>query len=67
MTDSQIANAAHDYAAKFVALTGHVPSEKWDNAELAARLKGLTGAQAELFVHRAVGHWVNVEAGTPGV
>ena len=57
---------AHDFAEKFAALRG-IPEDMFLEARRAAEIGGLTGRAAECFVHRAVGHWMNMKVGTRGV
>lgn len=66
MTTTQVCQSAHRFADAFLTRHGKVPSDMIDNAKFAAHLAGLTGNSAELFVDRAVGHWVNVQCGPKG-
>lgn len=69
LSDSQIANLAHDDAATWIAAMGRTPEFIWDCAETAAAIRGLDSSKGkgELYFHRYVGHMVNVAAGGQGV
>jgi hypothetical protein len=60
-TSSMIAAVAHSYAETLAP-----PADKLGTARAAGAEAGLTGSDLELFVERAVGHWVNTESGTAG-
>ena len=59
------ANQGHSFASTFLARYGQ-PSDPIAAAELAASLTALKPADRETFIDRAIGHFVNVAAGTSG-
>jgi hypothetical protein len=66
MSQSQIASAAHQFATTFLSRYGQ-PENALEQCELAARLIKLQGNDADLFIDRAVGHFVNTQFTGKGI
>lgn len=60
-TNQAIATRAHKFAADYAARWG-IPANVLEQAASAADLLGLEGFARTLFVERAAGHWMNLEA-----
>ncbi len=63
---AKIADQAHHFA-QFTADRFGIPANKFAAANKAAETLRLAGKSKELFFERAVGHWMNMAAGTDGM
>lgn len=66
MSNTEICNQAHNDAQTLLN-NGATPEHAMTAADACAMMHGLTGAAAELYVSRFIGHMVNVKCGTAGV